>query len=81
MNAPAKTERINSVPVIDLWPYVNQIEELLGAVNSNLMCFFEEAEAVDPQARQYLSTAHNLLGATQTVAAALAVKVEVRAEP
>ncbi|HRO87348.1 MAG TPA: hypothetical protein PLH21_04855 [Chiayiivirga sp.] len=67
--------------IIDVWPYVNQIEDLLEAVNHNLASFQEEAADERPElAKQYLSTAHNLLGATQTIAAALAVKVRVRNE-
>lgn len=64
----------------ELWPYINQLEGLLDTINANLLWFQEEATDNPKLAKQYFNTAHNLLGATQTVAAALAVKVGVRNE-
>lgn len=65
---------------VAMWPFVNQIEDLLDAVNVNLVWFQDDEDENPKLARRYLNTAHNLLGAAQTIAAALAVKVGVRNE-
>jgi len=65
----------------DIWPFCNQLEDLLDAVNFHLLRYLQErAEGNQGDAAQHFNIGHNMLGAAQTVAAALAVKVRVRNE-
>lgn len=64
----------------EIWPYVNQLEELMATININLVWYLEDRMAQKPEAGAYFNTAHHLLGAAQTIVAALAVKVGVRNE-
>lgn len=62
--------------VVDLWPYISQLESLLDVVNDDLITMQEVSD--QDVRKQHFNRAHNLLGAAQTVAAELAVKARVR---
>lgn len=63
----------------DIGLYVLQIEELLNVLDSTLADFIE-AEGLKGPAGQVVSRTHTLIGATQTIATALAVRAGVRVE-
>ena len=68
-NAPAITE---------LWPYINQLEEVLDVMNAGFVEYFEDCGGTKERGWATINSLHNLLGVTQTVADALARAAAVR---
>ena len=68
-NAPAITE---------LWPYINQLEEVLDVMNAGFVEYFEDCIGTQERSRATINSLHNLLGVTQTVTDALARAAAVR---
>jgi hypothetical protein len=79
MNTPNTTPARTTDPsLIDLWPYINQIEEVLDVMNAGFAEYFEDCIGTQERSRATINSLHNLLGAAQTVAAALARAAAVR---
>lgn len=68
-NAPAITE---------LWPYINQLEEVLDVMNAGFVEYFEDCGGTKERGWATINSLHNLLGVTQTVTDALARAAAVR---
>jgi hypothetical protein len=69
-NMERNTDEFNAIAA---WPYINQVETLLLAMDNEICRSFE-----GPEEKLDLNFLHNLLGATQTVAGELARLAGVR---
>ena len=79
MNTPNTTPARTTDPsFIDLWPYINQIEEVLDVMDAGFVEYFEDCIGTQERGRATINSLHNLLGVTQTVADALARAAAVR---
>lgn len=70
-NAQAQT-------ITELWPYINQIEEVLDVMNAGFVEYFEDCSGTKERGWATINSLHNLLGVTQTVTDALARAAAVR---
>ncbi len=61
-----------------LWPYINQLEEVLDVMNAGFVEYFENCGGTKERGWATINSMHNLLGVTQTVADALARAAAVR---
>ena len=68
----------NTPAITELWPYINQIEEVLHVMNAGFVEFFEDCGDLPERGRSAGSSLHNLLGAAQTITESLARAALVR---
>ena len=61
-----------------LWPYINQLEEVLDVMNAGFVEYFEDCGGTKERGWATINSLHNLLGVTQTVTDALARAAAVR---